>query len=68
MIQLKNCPFCGLPAGYITKNECLKNGHISYSIHHSVTGCVIDEFVCCTVFKSEEKAAEVWNSRRLNNE
>ena len=63
-IRLKECPFCGWNAGYITKNICLSNGHISYRLHHKLAGCILDEWSCHTTHESEEEAAEAWNDMR----
>lgn len=61
---LKPCPFCGEDAAYITRNECLHNNFISYSLHHTANGCVLSSWDRDGVFDSEAEAAECWNRRR----
>lgn len=64
--ELMECPFCKKKAAYITKNECLLNGCISFSLHHAVSNCVLSEWVSNSVFSTEERASKAWNERKCD--
>lgn len=64
--ELKECPFCKKKDAYITKNECMLNGCITFSLHHTVSNCVLSEWISHSVFSTEERAARAWNERKAD--